>query len=127
MGLSGLLDSNTIIDFIGDNLPEESNQFLSYGKFAASQISLIEVLGFPMEEVFEKRFRAFFDAILLIPIEMQVIEMAIQLRKSKKIKLGDSIVAATSLISDLPLVTRNVDDFKSISGIQVLNPFNLNS
>jgi predicted nucleic acid-binding protein len=39
------------------------------------------------------------------------------------IKLGDSLVAATALIYELTLVTRNVDDFVGIEGLRVLNPF----
>jgi toxin FitB len=38
-------------------------------------------------------------------------------------KLGDAIIAATALEHGVPLVTRNVDDFKHIPGLQVINPF----
>lgn len=125
MGLTGLLDSNVIIDFFGDNLPEASNQYLYSGNFAASHISLIEVLGFPMDMEIEKQFQAFFDSIQLLPIEIEVIELAIQLRKSKKIKLGDSIVAATCMKHNIPLITRNVSDFKTIPRIEVINSFQI--
>ncbi len=38
-------------------------------------------------------------------------------------KLGDSIIAATALALGAELVTRNVDDFKHIAGLPVINPF----
>ena len=37
--------------------------------------------------------------------------------------LGDALVAATALADGLTLVTRNVDDFKWIAGLSLLNPF----
>jgi len=38
-------------------------------------------------------------------------------------KLGDAVIAATALEYGVPLVTRNVDDFKHIPGLQIINPF----
>ena len=38
-------------------------------------------------------------------------------------KLGDSIIAATALEIGAKLVTRNVDDFKHIAGLEIANPF----
>jgi predicted nucleic acid-binding protein len=37
--------------------------------------------------------------------------------------LGDAIIAATALVHGLTLVTRNVDDFKHIAGLELENPF----
>jgi predicted nucleic acid-binding protein len=53
-----------------------------------------------------------------------VIQQAIRLRQQKKMKLGDAIIAAaTAVVYDIPLVTRNVDDFKHIPGLDLRNPF----
>lgn len=41
-------------------------------------------------------------------------------------KLGDAIIAATALGYGQALVTRNVDDFKHIVGLQLINPFTAN-
>jgi len=40
-----------------------------------------------------------------------------------KIKIPDAIIAATTLSQNGCLVTRNVDDFKEISGLNIKNPF----
>ena len=37
--------------------------------------------------------------------------------------LADAIIAATALEYGVPLVTRNVDDFKHIPGLDLRNPF----
>lgn len=36
--------------------------------------------------------------------------------------LGDAIIAATALVHDLTLVTRNLDDFRWIAGLRLLDP-----
>ena len=38
-------------------------------------------------------------------------------------KLGDSIIAATALAIGGDLVTRNVDGFKHIAALRIINPF----
>jgi predicted nucleic acid-binding protein len=37
-------------------------------------------------------------------------------------KLGDAIIAATAIELHLILLTRNTNDFKAISGLQIINP-----
>jgi predicted nucleic acid-binding protein len=37
--------------------------------------------------------------------------------------LGDSLIAATALVHNLILVTRNTDDFNWIANLSLLNPF----
>jgi len=44
------------------------------------------------------------------------------IRKSKKIKLPDAILAATAIVYDLTLVTCNSDDFKNIPELKILTP-----
>ena len=43
------------------------------------------------------------------------------------LRLADSILAATALENDLELVSRNVDDFKWIAGLRLVNPFDFRS
>jgi predicted nucleic acid-binding protein len=46
----------------------------------------------------------------------------INLRKKHKIKLPDAVIAATAIVLNLTSVTSNVDDFKNIDGLNILNP-----
>ena len=37
--------------------------------------------------------------------------------------LADAIIAATALVHELPLVTRNEEGFKHVAGLRFVNPF----
>lgn len=91
---------------------------------AVASVTRIEALGFtgitPSEGI---AIRSFLVKCLSCPLDDEVIERAVYLRKQKRMKLGDAIIAATALEYDLPLVTRNEDDFKHITSLQVINPF----
>jgi hypothetical protein len=47
------------------------------------------------------------------------------LRKKKKTKLPDAIIAATALELGLTLITRNIGDFKNIPNLKSINPWDL--
>ena len=53
--------------------------------------------------------------------------IATTLRQQKSMSLGDAIIAATALHYQQPIVTANVQDFKSLVGIQLINPLESNS
>jgi predicted nucleic acid-binding protein len=59
----------------------------------------------------------------LIQINQPVVEKTVLIRQQKKIGLGDAIIAATALVYNMTLVTRNISDFKSIESLIVLNPW----
>jgi toxin FitB len=86
-------------------------------------ITRIEVLGFkgiqPREEEFFKRY---FSSVLQLSLSENIISKAIELRQKKKIKLGDSIIAATAIIHEAELYTHNVTDFNWIEGLVVIDP-----
>jgi len=52
-----------------------------------------------------------------------VIDRAVLVRRGSKIATLDAIIAATALEHNVILVTRNVDVFKSVKGLRVINPF----
>ena len=43
----------------------------------------------------------------------------------RRIKLGDSLIAATALAHGLALATHNTDDFRWIPGLQLVDPLTL--
>ena len=89
-----------------------------------ASVTRIEALGFAGISPDEKAaILGFINASPTYPLGDEVIELAIQLRQQKKMKLGDAIIAATAHAYHIPLVTRNEDDFKHIPGQDLRNPF----
>lgn len=95
-------------------------------KNGASHISKLEVLGFPRLTAIEKQyFENVFKILKIMPINETVVDKAIELRQQFKMKSNDSIIAATALLNNMDVYTRNVDDFKKITGLTVINPMSI--
>lgn len=52
-----------------------------------------------------------------------LVATVIDIRSTISIKLPDAIIAASALTEGLPLMTRNTDDFRRITGLVVIDPF----
>jgi len=90
-----------------------------------SIISKIEVLGFNAPPQDYQLLQSFFQDAIIFELLSEVVDGAIELRKAYKIKLGDSIIAATALTYDLSLLTRNTNDFKQLANLRLINPHEL--
>jgi len=90
---------------------------------AVSVISRIEVLVCQLDEEDEKLIRDFLDESLIIDLGEEIADKTISIRKTRRVKIPDAVIAATALVLDLTLLTRNVDDFKGIDGLHVLDPW----
>lgn len=87
---------------------------------AISIVTRIEVLGFhrlrPDEDMLLRVLLSAFDEY---PISSQTAALAIDLRRQRKMTLGDALIAATCLERGLKLATRNTGDFDWIAGLTV--------
>lgn len=124
--MSFLLDSNPIIDYRNQRLPPEGKAFIDrlvLDGVAVSVITRLEVLGTRMLP--DQRFHAESRLSLFreFPIDDSTIQQAIALRSVTRIKSIDALIAATALLHDLPLITRNRNDFAAIEGLSLLDPF----
>ncbi len=128
MSSGHLIDSDIIIYHINDQLDEPAQRFVAeafQGVVYISVISRMEILGWPgHSDVSWNITREFLGAFNEICLEEDVIQATIQLCRSIRIKLPDAIIAASALTHGLVLVTRNVEDFERIPGLQIVNPFN---
>ncbi len=90
-----------------------------------SIITKIEVLGYNAPPKDYQLLSGFMDDAHLLELTEPVVNQTIELRKQHKIKLPDAILAATALVNDLVLISRNSSDFKNISGLTVIDPHNV--
>ena len=58
----------------------------------------------------------------VIELEQSIKIKTAEIRKEYGLKLPDSIIAASALVYELVLLTRNMSDFNKISGLQIINP-----
>jgi len=123
MGQGYLIDSNVIIDLIGKKLPIKTINVIALNSIFSSDVSRIEVLGFSNSIEEEESFISFFSDLQILSLDEAVIQKSIQIRKQKRIKLGDAIIAATALVHNLKLITRNVVDFNGIDDLELINSF----
>ena len=118
-----LLDSNIII-YAAQSEHEFLREFIIENSPYVSALSCLEVLGYhKLTDENKGYFEEFFDASQILPISQVVINQAVRLKQIKKMSLGDAIIAVTALVYDLTVVTRNIDDFRWINQLKVLNPF----
>ena len=118
-----LLDSNSVI-YSTQPAHGYLRSFILANAPSVSAITVVEVLGYHRLTVKDrKELEDFFKNTRVIPIDDRIISGAVRLRQRRKMALADAIIAATALEHNLPLVTRNVNDYKSISGLRIINPF----
>lgn len=97
-------------------------------KNCVSHISKLEVLGFPhLTDIEKQYFENVFKILKIMPINDTVIDKAIELRQQFKMKSNDSIIAATALLANIGVCTKNVDDFKNIVGLSCIGIENIAS
>ena len=59
----------------------------------------------------------------VIELEQAVKYKTAEIRKQHRVKLPDAIIAASALVYDLVLISRNISDFNSIKYLQLINPW----
>ena len=121
-----LVDTNILIYHINKNIPENSRikiHQIFIEHFNISVITKMEFLGFKShtERSYSKSSK-FLEHADVIGLDDEIVETVISLKRKRKIKLPDAIIAATAKKNGLILVTRNEKDFKGI-GIKIYNPF----
>jgi toxin FitB len=125
MGKGYLIDTNVLIGYTGNLLPEKGYTFVSDiidEQFNISVINKIEVLG---HNTVGKDIEDFIDLADILELSEDVVNKTIILRKDYKTKLPDAIIAATALVNKLSIITRNTKDFDKIEGLEVINPYEM--
>jgi len=129
MGQKYLIDSNVLIDYMGNLIPTKGSDFvenLFNTQFLISVVTKIEVLGYNDLPHKLSAMRHFVSLSEILPLNESVTEKTIELKRTfRKMKLGDAIIAATAIDKNLTLITRNTADFKFMPELTVLNPYEI--
>lgn len=121
-----LIDTNVIIDYMGERFPDPVLDFIDNiinSTFFLSIINKIEFLGFQyLSSNEEKQFQSLIKASNIILLHDGIVDETIALRKKYSIKLPDAIVAASAISIDAVLITGNITDFEKIATLKLLSP-----
>lgn len=123
-----LIDSNAVIDYLGRKLPPSGMDFMNsvIDDFPTlSVITKIEVLGFNAPDEHYQLLTNFMDDNTILGLTNNIVDTSIEIRKNYKTKLPDAIIAATALVYNLTLISRNTSDFINIQDLKVINPYTL--
>ena len=89
-----------------------------------SAITRLEIFGFPgLGPSDEAKLRGMLTCFAEVDVDGPVIDRAIEVRRKRRIKAPDAILAATALLMGATLATRNTQDFRGIPGLAVEDPF----
>lgn len=108
-GIDHLLDTNVVIGLLKGSqaaIDLASSAGLTLHRAGVSQISRMELLGFPgLTEEEERATRAFLEACQVVGLTAEVEAHAIRLRRAGLLKLPDAIVAGCALAAGARLLT----------------------
>jgi predicted nucleic acid-binding protein len=129
MGQRYLIDTNVVIAVLKGQIPSQNLPkiiAIMNDSFIISTIINIETLGYHAITLQDKiQTEHLLAQSTVIYIDKLIEQKAIEIRQQKKMKLGDSIIAATALVNNLTIVTRNETDFYGL-GLTIYNPFGKN-
>ncbi|MFQ5445302.1 MAG: type II toxin-antitoxin system VapC family toxin [Saprospiraceae bacterium] len=125
-----LLDTNTVIYYLDGTLTPKGFSLvldmLQDRRCALSVISKIEILGFQFPDAAsEQKAEKFVLSLPVFPLTEDIVSKTIEIRKAKKPKVADAIIAATAIAQSFTLIFRNEKDFRNLPGLNFLNPFDI--
>ena len=123
-----LIDTNVISDYLSESFSVKSMALMDGIIDEIPNISIITQIELEccnVSDSITKKVKDFIGDSQVLNINTDVIAQCVKLRKEKKIKTPDAIIAATALAYGFTLITNNVKDFININDLKILNPHNL--
>lgn len=123
-----LIDTNSICDYFSSSFSDVGMQFMDTVLNAIPNLSVItqiELLCWKTTPFTEQKVHEFIAESTILNISPDVIKHCVTLRKSKKSKTPDAIIAATALAYNYTLIIKNEKYFSNIEGLKIVNPARL--
>ncbi|MDR0737446.1 MAG: type II toxin-antitoxin system VapC family toxin [Prevotellaceae bacterium] len=123
-----LIDNNVISDYFTGQYSDKAMNFVSDIINMTPNISVITVIEalswHSSEKKYETVIKDFIDNSNVLGLSQKVVERCVQIRRSKKIKTPDAIIAATAIENGLTLISSD-NDFTNIPDLALINPNDL--
>lgn len=105
--------SNKAMEFVGDVIDQGPN---------ISIITEIEALSWISPDKHKETIiKAFIKDANILPLTADVATQCVKIRRSKKVKTPDAIIAATAIVYNLTLITSD-KDFNNIEELKTIDP-----
>jgi predicted nucleic acid-binding protein len=118
-----LIDTNIVSHYLSSTLP---NNYLDFIDSVVndipniSVISQIELLCWNSNSINTENIKKFVSDCNILPINDDVIAHCVAIRKGRKIKTPDAIIAATAIANNLILIS-NDTAFLNIQNLKIVN------
>jgi predicted nucleic acid-binding protein len=120
-----LIDNNVISNFFSGLFTEKGMDFVAAVLDQTPTISVIteiEALSWINPDKSKERIvKSFINDATVLALTPAVVIECISIRRSRRIKTPDAILAATAIVHKLSLITSD-SDFNNIKGLQVIDP-----
>lgn len=120
-----LIDNNIISSYFSGMFSEKAMDFVAKvidQKPNISVITEIEALSWVSPDKNKEAIvKSFIEDANIMPLSPDVVAQSVKIRRSRKIKTPDAIIAATAIIFNLTLLTSD-SYFKSIQGLKITDP-----
>ena len=128
MGLKYLWDTNIVIYYLQNQLSKSGEEFIDNTALnfqpTISVITEIELLCWSAANQTDiTLINNFLDNSIIYGLDNNIKLKTIEVRKIFKLKLPDAIIAASAIINDHTLISRNLIDFKKVASLSVIDPF----
>ena len=120
------IDANIVIAYLaGDEVVVRAlSEWRKEGRLfflpTVAETEILSFMGWTKEE--EKATKEFVEEnFVSVPFDRPVARIAVGIRQMYRIKFPDAAIAASALFTKTPLVTRNIQDFKRILGLEIVS------
>lgn len=108
--MSALIDTNVLIDYL-TGIEAARDELSRHNDPAIGAITWMEVMVGAADDRESARLRWFLSGFTRVPIDDEVSELAVAIRRKHRLRLPDAIIWASARRSGRILVTRNTKDF----------------
>jgi len=123
-----LIDNNVISNYFAGLFKEKAMRLVAEVIDQGPNLSVIteiEALSWMnLDKSKEAILQAFIEDANILYITPHIVSECVSIRRNKRIKTPDAIIAATAIVHNMILITSD-NDFNHISGLQVIDPHNL--
>jgi predicted nucleic acid-binding protein len=121
-----LIDTSAVIKYLNETFPAPGIAFLDKILNEESTISFIAEIELqvwsPSDPKDIRIYQSFVEQSTVLGLNQDIIRETIRIRRQDKLKLPDSLIAATAIVYDKTRVADNDKDFMRVSGLRYINP-----